>query len=202
MLSLLRVGFSPWLGNEDPASQATQPQKRDKERKKAPSEGRGRMKKWASEQERAWICHDSLLEKVSYEPENTRGSVCVHAKSLQLSPPLCDYTGYRPPGSSVRGISQTRTLEWVAMPSSRDLPNSGIEPASPVARALQADSLRLSHWGGPDGGLHVTIRVIQNVSRISFPFLQAVSTLNTGYVSSPYTWQFSNIWFYWPSFPF
>ena len=114
--------------------------KKETERKKAPSEGRGRRKKWASEQERAWMCHDSLLEKVSYEPENTRGSVCVHAKSLQLSPPLCDHTGYRPPGSSVRGISQTRTLEWVAMPSSRDLPNSGIEPASPVAPALLADS--------------------------------------------------------------
>ena len=31
------------------------------------------------------------------------------------------------PGSSVRGILQARMLEWVAMPSSRDLPNPGIE---------------------------------------------------------------------------
>ena len=36
------------------------------------------------------------------------------------------------------GILQARTLEWVAMPYSRDLPNPGIEPRSP---ALQADSL-------------------------------------------------------------
>ena len=36
------------------------------------------------------------------------------------------------------GILQVRILEWVAMPSSRALPNPGIEPRSPE---LQADSL-------------------------------------------------------------
>ena len=36
------------------------------------------------------------------------------------------------------GILQARILEWVAMPSSRDLPNPGIEPSSP---SLQTDSL-------------------------------------------------------------
>ena len=36
------------------------------------------------------------------------------------------------------GILQARILEWVAMPSSRDLPNSGMEPRSPT---LQVDSL-------------------------------------------------------------
>ena len=36
------------------------------------------------------------------------------------------------------GILQVRILEWVAMPSTRDLPNPGIEPRSPT---LQADSL-------------------------------------------------------------
>ena len=35
------------------------------------------------------------------------------------------------------------------MPSSRDLPNLGIEPASPVAPALELDSLLLSHQGNP-----------------------------------------------------
>ena len=33
----------------------------------------------------------------------------------------------RPPGSSVHEILQARKLEWAAMPSSRDLPNPGIE---------------------------------------------------------------------------
>ena len=41
------------------------------------------------------------------------------------------------PGLSV-GILQARILEWVAMPSSRDLPNPGIKPRS---SSLQADSL-------------------------------------------------------------
>ena len=30
------------------------------------------------------------------------------------------------------GILQARILEWVTMPSSRDLPNPGIEPRSPT----------------------------------------------------------------------
>ena len=40
------------------------------------------------------------------------------------------------PGSSVHRILQARILEWVAMPSSRDLPNSGIEPVSLMTPAL------------------------------------------------------------------
>ena len=38
-------------------------------------------------------------------------------------------------GSSVHGFLQTRILEWVAMPSSRDLPNSEIEPVSLMSLA-------------------------------------------------------------------
>jgi len=34
-------------------------------------------------------------------------------------------------------------------PPAEDLPNPGIKPASPVAPALQADSLPLSHWESP-----------------------------------------------------
>ena len=45
------------------------------------------------------------------------------------------------PGSSVHGILQTKVLEWVAIPSLRDLLDPGIELRSP---ALQADSLPLA----------------------------------------------------------
>jgi len=45
--------------------------------------------------------------------------VCVPAKLLQSCPMLCDPMDCSPPGSSVHGILQARTLEWVAMPSSR-----------------------------------------------------------------------------------
>ena len=37
------------------------------------------------------------------------------AKSLQSCPTLCDPTDGIPPGSSVPGILQARTLEWVAI---------------------------------------------------------------------------------------
>ena len=58
-------------------------------------------------------------------------SSCVHAKSLQLCPTLCDPMDYSPPGSSVHEILKARIVEWVAMPSSRDLPDPGIEFESP-----------------------------------------------------------------------
>ena len=51
-----------------------------------------------------------------------------------------------PPGNSVHGISQARTLEEVAIPSPGDFPNPGIELAS---LALQAGSLPLWHLGSP-----------------------------------------------------
>ena len=43
-----------------------------------------------------------------------------------------------PPAALSTGILQARILEWVAMPSSRDLPNPGIKPTSST---LQEDSL-------------------------------------------------------------
>ena len=42
--------------------------------------------------------------------------VCVLAAQLCL---ICDPLDCSPPGSSIHGILQARTLEWVAMPSSR-----------------------------------------------------------------------------------
>ena len=37
------------------------------------------------------------------------------AKSLQLCPTLCDPIDGSPPGSTIAGILQARTLEWVAI---------------------------------------------------------------------------------------
>ena len=54
--------------------------------------------------------------------------------------------GTSPPGSSVHGILQARILEWVAMPSSKDLPNPGIEPVSPAGKM---DSYALRHLANP-----------------------------------------------------
>ena len=59
---------------------------------------------------------------------------------------LCDPMDYRIQGSSIHGIFQAGVLEWVAMPSSRDLPKPRIEPRSPT---LQADSLLSEPPGKP-----------------------------------------------------
>ena len=42
------------------------------------------------------------------------------AKSLQSCPTLCDPIDGSPPGSTAPRILQARTLEWVAVPSSRE----------------------------------------------------------------------------------
>ena len=48
------------------------------------------------------------------------------------------------------GILQARILEWVAMPSSRDLPSPGIEPMSLMSPALAGGSLPLAPPGKPE----------------------------------------------------
>ena len=44
---------------------------------------------------------------------------CMCAKSLQSCQTLCDPINGSPPGSPIPGILQARTLEWVAISSSR-----------------------------------------------------------------------------------
>ena len=56
-------------------------------------------------------------------------------------PTLC-----KPMDYTVRGILQARILEWVAIPSPGDLPNSEIEPRSP---ALKTNSLPVEPAGKP-----------------------------------------------------
>ena len=51
---------------------------------------------------------------------------------------LCDPMDCSLPASSVHGILQARTLEWVTIPSPGYLPDSGIKPGSP---ALQGFSI-------------------------------------------------------------
>ena len=65
---------------------------------------------------------------------------------------LCDPMDCSPPGSFVPGVFPARILEWVAISSSGDLPNPGIELVSSVSPALQVDSLPLSYQGSPDNG--------------------------------------------------
>ena len=48
-------------------------------------------------------------------PNSTPAAAAAAAKSLQSCPTLCDPIDGSPPGFSVPGILQVRTLEWVAI---------------------------------------------------------------------------------------
>ena len=45
----------------------------------------------------------------------TAAAAAAAAKSLQSCPTLCDPRDGSPPGSTIPGILQARTLEWVAI---------------------------------------------------------------------------------------
>ena len=51
------------------------------------------------------------------------------------------------------GFSRQECWGGLPCPPPGDLPDPGIEPVSPIAPALQADSLLLSHRGSPRGAL-------------------------------------------------
>ena len=89
---------------------------------------------WVSARMRlpTWSCLSALTIK---QPLSTVLKVNVLVTQPCLT--LCDPMDCRPTGSSVHGILQARTLEWLPFPSPGDLPNPGIEPGSP---AFQADS--------------------------------------------------------------
>ena len=66
------------------------------------------------------MCLTSLLPRFLTDEATWKlNEVCVCAKSLQSYLTLCDPMDCSPPGSSVRGILQTRILKWVAVPFSR-----------------------------------------------------------------------------------
>ena len=77
------------------------------------------------------------------------------ARSLQLYLTLCNPVdgAYQAPLSME--FSRQEYCSGLPFPSPGDLPDPGIEPMSPGASALQADSLSLSH----QGSLNYSIRV-------------------------------------------
>ena len=58
--------------------------------------------------------HDEQTWKHCAKPQKTAAAAAA-AESLQSCPTLCDPTGGSPPGSTIPGILQARTLEWVAI---------------------------------------------------------------------------------------
>ena len=77
----------------------------------------------------------------------------VKALVIQACPTLCDPVDSSPPGSSVHGILQARTLEWVAIPFSRESSQpKGRTPISYITgRFFTVWATREALWteGGP-----------------------------------------------------
>ena len=69
----------------------------------------------------------SLQRKHIFHMFSQRIRICMHPKSLQLCPALCDPVDCGPLGSSLHGILQARILVWIAIPSSRDFTDPGIQ---------------------------------------------------------------------------
>ena len=82
--------------------------------------------------------------------------MCMQACSVM--PDLCEPIDYSLPGSSVHGIFQTRILEWVAIASSRDLPNPGIKLTSTVSPALVGGSFTTEPPGKPKYCYKITFK--------------------------------------------
>ena len=81
-----------------------------------------------------WFDSEERSKNVRIPTSSSLNLLCWACKLLLFSvtescPTFCDCS---PPRFSVHGISQGRILEWVAMPSSRDLPDSRIPPVSPA----------------------------------------------------------------------
>ena len=83
-----------------------------------------------------------------YQAPKDAAAVCALRAVLCLVALLCltlyDPMDCSPPGSSVHGIHHGGILEWVGMPSSRDLPNPGIEPMSLTSTAFAGRSFTTS----------------------------------------------------------
>ena len=70
--------------------------------------------------------------------------MCTCLLSCSSHVQFCDPMDHSPPGSFVQGILRARILEWVTMPSSRDLSNPRVEPSSLASPALAGGFLTTS----------------------------------------------------------
>ena len=111
--------------------------------------------------------------------------MCLHAKSLQLCPTVCDPWTVACQAAPSIGFSRQEYWSGLPCPPPGDLPNPRVEPTSPTAPALQADSLLPSHQGCPDefGGHTAQFLIAHEMS--SPPFLNP-SQMKCSPVVSPF----------------
>ena len=103
-----------------------------------------------------------LSEDMTRPPRSSQStelsSVCCTAASgtklLQLGATIYDSMDCSPPGSSVHGILQAGTLEWVVVSSSQESPDPGTEPPSRMPPALAGWFFTTSATGEADSSSH------------------------------------------------
>ena len=82
------------------------------------------------------------------------------AKLLQSCTTLSDPMDLSLTGSSVHGILQARILEWVAVPSSRDLPYLRIKPMSLMFLASAGRFFTINAtWEAEDNYIYIYIHI-------------------------------------------
>ena len=103
-------------------------------------------------------CVSSFIESFSHFSAPAHGLLSCLQRSLLapcnfikwfLTPAAAVNTCSDVHSSSVHGIFQARTLEWLPCPPPGDRPNPGIEHLSPTSPALHADSLPIESPGKP-----------------------------------------------------
>ena len=136
--------------------------------------------------------------------ETAAAAAAAAAKSLQSYPTLCDPTDSSSPSSSVPGILQARTLEWVAISFSNACmhakslqscptlcdPTDGSTPGSSVQGILQA---RILEWVAPSP-MHACMQS-------HFSLVRLCATLWTAAHQAPLSTGFSRQE-YWSGLPF
>ena len=78
------------------------------------------------------------------------GYVCAQSYATLCNPLNCS-----PPGFSIHGIFQARTLEWVAISYSRRSSQPGIKPTSLVSPTLEGGFFTIMPPGKPQHPLYV-----------------------------------------------
>ena len=105
----------------------------------------------------------------------------MHAKLLQSCPALCDPIDCSVPGSSVCGIFQLRTLEWLPSPSPGDLPDLGIETVSlrSPALAVQFSCSVMSNSATPWTAAHqASLSITNSQSLLKLISIESVMSSN------------------------
>ena len=116
----------------------------------------------------------SSNSKLMLKPYQAKFPAAAAAKSLQSCPTLCDPIDGLPPVSSVSGILQARTLEWVAISFSNVKSESEVTQSCPTLSDPMDCSLpgssahgilqtRVLEWGAIAFSLHEYRNVIMPI---------------------------------------